>query len=100
MKFKIDENLPVELAELLLAANYDAQTVYDQGLAGEDGPNINAICKREDRVLITLDLDFTDIRAYPPQEYPGVMVLRLMRQDKLHLIEVFRRTIPLLLKSL
>lgn len=34
MKFKIDENLPVEVAELLQKAGHDAMTVYDQNLAG------------------------------------------------------------------
>ena len=30
MKFKVDENLPVEIADLLKSANYDAVTVKDQ----------------------------------------------------------------------
>jgi predicted nuclease of predicted toxin-antitoxin system len=29
MQFKIDENLPIEIAELLIDAGYDAKTVYD-----------------------------------------------------------------------
>jgi hypothetical protein len=32
--------------------------------------------------LITLDLDFANIRAYPPSAHPGIIVLRLKRQDK------------------
>jgi len=35
MKFKIDENLPVEVAELLRQSGYDALTVLDQQLGGE-----------------------------------------------------------------
>ncbi|HYP39961.1 MAG TPA: DUF5615 family PIN-like protein [Chloroflexia bacterium] len=31
MKFKIDENLPVDIAELLRAASHDAVTVIEQG---------------------------------------------------------------------
>jgi hypothetical protein len=34
MKFKIDENLPVEVAELLRQAGYETATVYDQNLMG------------------------------------------------------------------
>jgi hypothetical protein len=34
MKFKIDENLPVEIAALLQEAGYDATTVLDQELGG------------------------------------------------------------------
>jgi hypothetical protein len=31
---------------------------------------------------VTLDLGFSDIRAYPPRASAGVMVLRPSRQDK------------------
>ena len=34
----------------------------------------------ENRILITLDLDFSDIRAYPPGTYPGIWVLRPQKQ--------------------
>ncbi|MDF5725367.1 MAG: DUF5615 family PIN-like protein [Rhizonema sp. PD37] len=66
MKFKIDENLPVELADLLQSAGYDAMTVNQQKLSGEKDPIILEICQQEGRVLVTLDLDFADIRTYPP----------------------------------
>ena len=35
MKFKIDENLPVEIAELLRQKGYEATTVMEQSLGGE-----------------------------------------------------------------
>ncbi len=35
----------------------------------------------EGRILITLDLDFPDIRAYPPGSYPGIWVLRPPQQS-------------------
>jgi uncharacterized protein DUF5615 len=34
MKFKIDENLPIEAAALLREAGHDALTVHDQNLRG------------------------------------------------------------------
>lgn len=53
MKFKIDENLPVELANLLESAGYDAMTVKQQKLSGEKDPVIFDICQQEGRVLVT-----------------------------------------------
>ncbi|MBI4482395.1 MAG: DUF5615 family PIN-like protein [Acidobacteria bacterium] len=96
MKFKIDENLPMEFAVLLHAAQYDAVTTMTQGLKGEGDPVVIDVCRREERILVTLDLGFGDIQAYPPQDLPGLIVLRVHRQDKHHLIEVFRRAIPLM----
>lgn len=96
MRFKIDENLPVEMADLLRSAQLDATTVVDQELRGEDDLCIIGACLREGRALVTLDLDFADVRTYPPQRFPGLMVLRVRRQDKRHLLAVFRRVIPLI----
>lgn len=92
----MDENLPVEVAGLLISAGHDALTIFDQRLIGEDDSRILKICQAEERALITLDLDFSDVRSYPPREYPGLLVLRLHRQDKLYVVETIRQVIPLL----
>ena len=34
LKFKLDENLPTEAAEVLCSAGHDAVTVLDQSLGG------------------------------------------------------------------
>lgn len=96
MRFKIDENLPIEFADLLTQAGHDAVTVIAQQLQGQDDPTIINACLRGGRVLVTLDLDFADIRAYPPQQYPGLIVLRVRQQDKRQLIQVLQRVIPTL----
>ena len=100
MQFKIDENLPPELADLLAAAGHDASTVPGEGLGGAADPEIAAVCRREGRILITLDLDFADIRFYPPGSLPGAVVMRLDRQDKPNLLRVFSWLIPNLDPSL
>ena len=76
MKFKTDENMPDEAAEVLKQAGYDARTVPDQHLSGQPDSQIADICRTEARALVTLDLDFSDIRAYPPKFYGGIIVLR------------------------
>ena len=96
IKFKIDENLPVEVANLLTENGYDAKTVLQENLAGTPDNNISIICQREKRTLVTLDTDFADIRMYPPQNYSGLIILRLKRQDKSNLLKVIKRLIPLL----
>ena len=94
MKFKVDENLPEEFAQILRWADYDAVTVIDQNLAGKADALVAQACRRERRILVTLDRGFADIRAYPPQEYPGLIVLALHHQDKGNLLASFRRVIP------
>ena len=88
MRFKFDENLPAQLAALFAGSGHDAVTVLDEQIGGAQDPDIAATCLREGRVLVTLDGDFADIRAYPPHHYPGIVVLRLSRQSSDHLLEV------------
>lgn len=91
MKFKIDENLPIEVAQLLQEAGYEAATVYDQNLVGETDANIAGVCQVEERAIVTLDTDFADIRVYPPGDYFGIIVMRLKQQDKPHVLTIVNR---------
>ncbi len=88
MIFKVDENLPVEVAQLLRKAGYEATTVAEQGLSGRSDEHIASICQHEQCTLITLDTDFADIRTYPPEQYPGLVVLRLKQQDKSYVLRI------------
>jgi predicted nuclease of predicted toxin-antitoxin system len=99
VRFKVDENLPIDVADLLGSAGHDVLTIFDQRLVGEDDSRIMDICQEEERTLITLDLDFSDVRSYRPQEYFGLVVLRLHRQDKPYVLETIRRIIPLFEKE-
>lgn len=95
MKFKIDQNLPVECAATLIEAGHDAMTVYDQGLAGAADEQVVAVCIAEDRILITSDLDLSDITHYPPAASPGYVVYRSRRQGKASMIALTKRLITL-----
>ena len=96
MRAKLDENLPVEAAELLRTAGWVCDTVYDEGLAGADDPRVAAACQAAARVLFTVDLDFADIRAYPPSEYVGIVVLRPTEPSRRHVLQLVSRVLPVL----
>lgn len=91
MKCKLDENLPADAVALLREAGHDASSVYEQHLSGTGDEALFTILQREKRVLITLDLGFGDIRAYPPAEHHGVIVLRPKTQDIPHILALLRR---------
>jgi len=96
VKFKVDENLPTEASELLAGAGHDAVTIHDQRMVGQPDVNVATLCKQEGRAVVTLDLDFADIRAYPPGDYAGIVVLRLARLDKARVLSVLQRLMPVL----
>jgi predicted nuclease of predicted toxin-antitoxin system len=78
----VDENLPVEAVHLLRTAGHDALSIHDQQMVGSIDPRVASICQSEKRALLILDLDFSDIRAYPPGDYDGIIVLRPRNQAK------------------
>ena len=96
MRFKIDENLPSEAAEILRTAGHDAVTVLEEKMGGQSDARVSEAILRERRALVTLDLDFADIRTYPPAQYPGLIVLRMTRQDKSHVLKALENMLPLL----
>lgn len=93
MRFKIDENLHPDVAALLREHGHDAVSVWDQHMRGADDPHLAAVCRAEGRVLLTFDLGFADIRQYPPEQWPGFVVLRLSSQDRAHVTAVLRRVV-------
>jgi len=95
MKFKIDENLPVELTVLLQKKGHDAISVLEKGLGGKPDADIALVCQNEKRALVTLDKDFADIRHYLPREFSGIIVFRLNHLDKPHVLEIFEHVIPI-----
>jgi predicted nuclease of predicted toxin-antitoxin system len=99
VRLKVDENLPQEVAQLLCENGHDAASVFDQTLSGEKDPTVFEVCRDEDRVLVSLDLDFANIQAYPPAATAGIVVLRLVRQDKPRVLQVIKKLIPALTEN-
>jgi len=91
VNFKIDENLPAVAAGILRSIGFVADTVADENLSGAEDETVATASRSEGRILVTLDLDFANIRAYPPGEHTGIIVLRVKRQDKATVLASVRR---------
>lgn len=61
------------------SCGHEATDARDVGLRSAADPEIASYACREGLCLLTGDFDFSDIRAYPPQEYAGLVVLKLPR---------------------
>ncbi len=99
MKFKIDENLPIETATLLQKYGHDAVTVIQEALGGAVDKHIANVCQSEKRTLVTLDTDFSDIRTYPPKDFEGIIVLRVGDQSKTNVLSIIQRLMNMLAKE-
>jgi predicted nuclease of predicted toxin-antitoxin system len=87
MKFKLDENLGTRTQELFRQQGHDVMTVRDQQLQGCSDQRLFDICSAEHRCLVTLDLDFSDVLRFPPQQSHGIVVIRVPHNPTLPLLE-------------
>jgi predicted nuclease of predicted toxin-antitoxin system len=94
VRFKIDENLPPDVADVLQQAGHEAFTVYDQGLRSHSDPQVIAACQVEGLALLSLDLDFSNILIFPPENFAGLIVLRLHRPGRAAVSRLVRRLLP------
>lgn len=75
-QIKRDENIGGSPKSLLTQKGDDAEGVYEEGLFGVSDSNLWAQVTDENRLLITLDLDFAGVRRFPPGIHPGILLLR------------------------
>jgi len=76
MKLKLDENLSRHLKPLLTRVGHDVVTAADENLLSRSDTEIAAAALREERMLLTLDVEFADLRKYPPGSHPGIILFR------------------------
>ena len=68
-----DENISGAIIASLTKWGFNVETVAPS----TPDPDIAARAKREDRIILTHDSDFANILAYPPEEYPGIVRIRI-----------------------
>lgn len=87
MKFKLDENFGTRTQHIIRAQGHDVMTVRDQRLQGCADQRLYEVCCAEKRCLVTLDLDFSDVLRFPPQQSHGIAVIRVPHNPSLPLLE-------------
>ncbi|XYH99842.1 DUF5615 family PIN-like protein [Sorangium sp. So ce1128] len=81
MRLKLDENLSRHLKTELTALGHDVDTVADEGLLSAADPVVGLAAKDAGRVLMTLDVEFADLRKYRPGTHPGIVLFRPARRS-------------------
>jgi predicted nuclease of predicted toxin-antitoxin system len=66
VKIKLDENLSLHLKPSLVQRGHEVSTAAEEGLLGKLDAEVGAAAKAEERMVLTLDLDFADLRKFPP----------------------------------
>lgn len=77
LKVLVDEDLPRSTAALLQSLGINASDVRDVGLKGASDAQVFEYAQKEERIIITRDVEFGNILKYPPRSHYGVIVIRL-----------------------
>lgn len=77
MRLKLDENLGRRVVTVFVEAGHDVATVHEQDLTSATDVALMAACLTEQRVLVTLDLDFANPLRFDPSVAAGIAVLRV-----------------------
>lgn len=93
MRVKLDENLGRSHVLLLQEFGHEADRVHDEGLSGANDAVVwERVCD-EKRFFVTLDLDFADVRKYPPGAHPGILLLRTRNRSRSSVLNVLNRVL-------
>jgi predicted nuclease of predicted toxin-antitoxin system len=76
VRFKLDENFDARLSALVSEGGHEVDTVLGEGLSGKPDGEVYDACRRGARVLLTLDLDFSNPIRFPPEGTEGIVVVR------------------------
>ena len=77
LHFITDEDVPRSTARVLSNAGFDAVDVRDVGLRGRSDAEVFEYAQRENRLLITSDMGFSNILNFPPSKNHGILVVRV-----------------------
>ncbi len=86
MKIKLDEDLPLSLANALKDLGHAVRTTHEEGLTGHEDREIWQAAQNESRLLIIQDLDFSDSRQFAPGSHHGILLIRLRSPSRRNLV--------------
>ena len=93
MRLKLDENVPESLLNTLAVLGHDVDSVRSERLSGRSDLEIWQAAQTTSRILVTQDLDFSDLRRFAPGSHKGLILVRLRVPGRLalsrRLLEVF-----------
>jgi predicted nuclease of predicted toxin-antitoxin system len=86
LKLLLDENISPLFINGIKERFPGSVDIHDAGYAGRSDNEIYEFLKQHKYVLMTFDLDFSDIRKFPPELVEGIIVLRFRNKKIQELI--------------
>jgi predicted nuclease of predicted toxin-antitoxin system len=76
VKVKLDENITAAAKALIAEHGHEVDTIVDERLTGAADSVVIEACRSDERMLVTFDVGFGDVRVYQPGSHNGIVLLR------------------------
>lgn len=93
MKFLVDMTASPQLAQWLKKKGYDAVHASDIGLFKTKDKEILREARKQDRIIITADLDFPQLLAISHAKDPGVILFRGGNYNEQEMLDLLKRVL-------
>jgi hypothetical protein len=93
MSILLDHCVPNKFLHLLTSWGYNATLLSQHIPPDSDDSDVLELAQLLDAVLLTLDLDFSNILTYPPSNYAGILVMLYKAQDEPELIITLQKVL-------
>ncbi|MFC1674907.1 DUF5615 family PIN-like protein [Candidatus Omnitrophota bacterium] len=90
MRFLVDENVRKEVVDFLISGGHDTLTAA----SGAKDEEIARIAKEAKRIILTHDQHFADILMYPPEQYSGIIRIKIHPPTSQAIINALKYFLP------
>lgn len=94
MKFLADMGVSMTVINALRGQGYDAIHLREQGLQRLPDPEILLKAKQEERIILTFDLDFSELLAINRESLPSTIIFRLQQTSPLFVAARLLEALP------
>jgi len=98
LKFLVDENVSLAVAERLRQLGHEAEAVIESGFSSASDQKVFQLAIEKESILITRDHHFTNGMLFPPDKMKGIIYIRqgnLRSDEEVTLVEEAVRKFPL-----
>lgn len=82
MSILIDHCVPGVFLRVRREWGFEANSLKKYINPDADDPDVISLAQSLDAVLLTVDMDFSNILNYPPQNYQGIVVIRYQAEQE------------------
>jgi len=91
MKFLANENLFEPIIDYLKSLGFDVLSIREAWLSGISDNEVYQLACNEERIIITMDKDFSRIFRFPPQKYGVIIVVKIYKRHVDETLEIFKK---------